>query len=213
MFLTHALRTLPKGPPPVPPPTTIGQAYGGGYYIGQISTSANSVATHYLVIGPLSSAESSSAKYQTSAVATGATSAIDGPANTVILKTVNSPIANFCTAVTAGGYTDWYVPAKNELEVCYYNAKPTTNANRTDYGINPNAVPARASNYTTGNPAQTSAAVFVAGGTQAFVNAAYWSSTEVNYGAALREYFVSGYFRPGIKSYSYRIRAIRRVAV
>jgi hypothetical protein len=33
-------------------PTTIGQAFGGGFYAGQISTTANSVATHYLIVGP-----------------------------------------------------------------------------------------------------------------------------------------------------------------
>ena len=41
-----------------PVPTVIGQAYGGGYYAGQIGVS--SVATHYLVIGPVASAQSSS---------------------------------------------------------------------------------------------------------------------------------------------------------
>ena len=35
-----------------PPPTVIGQAYGGGFYAGQISTTANGVATHYLIIAP-----------------------------------------------------------------------------------------------------------------------------------------------------------------
>jgi hypothetical protein len=33
-------------------PTVIGQAFGGGFYAGDISTTANSVATHYLVLAP-----------------------------------------------------------------------------------------------------------------------------------------------------------------
>jgi hypothetical protein len=35
------------------------------------------------------------------------------------------PSAHFCNNLTVGGFTDWYMPAKNELEVCYYNLKPT----------------------------------------------------------------------------------------
>jgi hypothetical protein len=106
------------------------------------------------------------------------------------------------------------MPAKNELEVCYFNLKPTTATNNTSSGINPNAVPARASNYTSGNPAQTSAAAFQSGGIEPFVAADYWTSTEASATNGGLQRFINGnqaYTRS--KTYTYRVRCIRRVAV
>jgi hypothetical protein len=60
------------------------------------------------------------------------------------------------------------MPAKNELEVCYFNLKPTTTSNNTGSGTNTNAVPSRGSNYTAGTPAQTAATDFQTGNTEAF---------------------------------------------
>jgi hypothetical protein len=107
------------------------------------------------------------------------------------------------------------MPAKNELEVCYFNLKPTTTSNNTGSGINPNAVPARASNYTAGNPARTSTAAFQVGGAEAFTAVEYWSSTgNSGTNTARPQWFSIGYQRPATaKSNSYLVRAVRRVAV
>lgn len=201
---------------PAAPPTVIGQAYGGGYYAGQIGVS--SVATHYVVVGPVASAESSSKQYKNANTDTpGANSDIDGPQNTAdIVADGNStvyPAGHFCNDLVIGGYTDWYMPAKNELEVCYFNLKPGTSNNNTSSGINPNAVPARASNYTAGNPTQTSATDFQFPATEAFVAAFYWSSTESVATASREQSFYTGYQRSDDKISSHRVRAIRRVAV
>jgi hypothetical protein len=200
----------------VAPPTVIGQAYGGGFYAGQIGVS--SVATHYLIVGPLASAQSTLAWKNANTATPGADSVIDGPQNTAdMVADGNStvyPCAHFCNNLSTGGQTDWYMPAKNELEVCYYNLKPTTANNNTSSGINANAVPARASNYTTGTPAQTSATDFQTGNTEAFAANVYWSSTEASATAPWAQYFSSGgqyYFAS--KNNSFRVRAIRRVAV
>jgi hypothetical protein len=83
----------------------------------------------------------------------------------------------------------------------------------TSYGINANAVPARASNYTTGDPAQTSASVFQTGNSEAFDSQRYWSSTESAASSAFRQYFLVGDQFDYIKDGSNRVRAIRRVAV
>jgi hypothetical protein len=123
------------------------------------------------------------------------------------------PAAHFCNNLVIGGFSDWYMPAQNELEVCYFNLKPGTIRNDTSSGINPNAVPARASNYTSGNPAQTSAAAFQSGGAEAFFNAYYWSSTEFSATLARRQYFGNGYLNNDDKFNSSRVRAVRRVAV
>jgi hypothetical protein len=197
-------------------PTVIGQAFGGGFYAGDISTTANSVATHYLVVGPLSTAQTS-LQWKTSNTSTsGTSSSIDGPANTaaqIAAGAASHPCANFCDNLSIGGFSDWYMPARNELEVCYFNLKPTTSTNNTGAGINPNAVPARASNYTSGNPAQTSAAAFQTGGAEAFASTFYWTSTEFATTASGIVFFVTGNQPNYGKILSYAVRAVRRVPV
>ena len=199
---------------PVPVPV-IGSAFGGGFFAGQISTAGNGVADFNLVVGPNASAFFNGKQWKTSNTTTaGTSSVIDGPANSTAMNDASHPAAQFCEGLTIGGFSDWYLPAKNEIEVCYYNLKPSTATNNTGYGINANAVPARASNYTSGNPAQTSVADFVTStGAEAFVAATYWSSTESSATNAWREYFADGYKGNTNKDISGRVRAIRRVAV
>jgi len=200
------------------PPLVIGQAYAGGFFAGQIGVSG--VATHNLVVGPVASAQSNLQWKNANTATAGADSVINGPQNTAdMVADGNStvyPCAHFCNDLSTGSQTDWYMPAKNELEVCYYNLKPTTASNNTSSGINPNAVPARASNYTSGTPAQTTAADFVTStGAEAFSAARYWSSTELSTTDPWGQNFTNGYqFSTGYnKNNSYRVRAIRRVAV
>jgi hypothetical protein len=200
-------------------PPVIGSAYEGGYFAGQIDQSGT---IYNLIVGPIASAEIGSKQYKNANTATaGADSVIDGPQNTIdIVADGNStvyPAAHFCNNLVIGGFSDWYMPAKNELEVCYFNLKPTTTANSTNSGINANAVPARASNYSGGspatNPAQTSATDFKSTGAEDFAATYYWSSTEDSATNAWIQIFGSGAQDSFPKTYSYRVRAIRRVAV
>jgi hypothetical protein len=197
-----------------PPPPAVGSVYGGGFFAGQISTAGNGIADYNLVIGPKASAQSKKAG-KTSNTGGDPTSVINGPANSAAMNSATYPAAQFCEGLTIGGFSDWYMPAQNELEVCYYNLKPTTTANYTSAGINPNAVPARASNYTSGNPAQTSATVFQTAGAQRFVDDFYFSSTQDtgNVIAAVTQYFGYGLVQSRQKAGSYKVRAVRRVAV
>jgi hypothetical protein len=205
----------------IPPVPVVGSAYEGGFFAGQIGVSG--VATHNLVIGPRSTAQTTNLFWKNSNTTTvGAESNIDGPQNTAdMVADGNStvyPCAHFCNNLSTGGQTDWYMPARNELEVCYYNLKPTTTSNDTSYGININAVPSRTSNYTAGTPAQTSAAAFQEGGAQAFIETVYWTSTarapSANYTTARAQTFGAGVqFTAAKRSYYYYLRAVRRVAV
>jgi hypothetical protein len=200
----------------VAPPTVIGQAYGGGFYAGQIGVSGT--ATHYIVVGPLASAQNTSVKWKNANTATtGADSVIDGPQNTAdMVADGNStvyPAAHFCNDLVIGGYSDWYMPAKNELEVCYFNLKPNTVSNNTSSGTNTNAVPSRASNYTSGTPAQTSATAFRTGNSEAFTDFNYWTSTEFSATFGWKQGFYDGRQSDGNKNNNYYVRAIRRVAV
>jgi hypothetical protein len=198
-------------------PPAIGSAFGGGFFAGQISTAGNGIADYNLVVGPVSSAQSTSKQWKTANTSTaGTSSVIDGPANSSAMNNASHPAAEFCEAVNVGGFTDWYMPAQNELDVCYFNLKPMTTSNNTSSGINANAVPARASNYTSGTPAQTTATNFKPVGVgEAFGEAYYWSSTEFSSTAAWWQYFPDGrQSNVGYtKTSSIRVRAVRRVAV
>ena len=213
--LPQQMQALVAGNWPLPPPSVIGQAFGGGYYAGQIGVGG--VATHYIIVGPVASAESSSIRYKNAnTAATGADSVIDGPQNTADMVADGSstvyPAAHFCNDLVIGGFSDWYMPAKNELEVCYYNLKPTIDSNVSD-GINTNAVPERTSNYTSGTPAQTSATDFKDTGAEDFTAVFYWASTEATTTRAWFQTFYDGNQDNDNKSGLYRVRAIRRVAV
>jgi hypothetical protein len=197
----------------------IGQAYGGGFYAGKINDSGTQ---YYLIVAPKASGENSASKWGDRFVTTGITSAISGPANSAALAAKGAlyQAAVFCENLTIGGYSDWYLPAKNELEVLYYFLKPTANANDTGwggYGANANAVSPEpiSTNYTTDSPAQTSAGIgFRAGETNAFTSNYYWSSTEGNTYNAWRQDFYNGDQDDdnGKDGYTY-VRAVRRIAV
>jgi hypothetical protein len=198
---------------------TVGDAYEGGFFAGQISTAGNGVADYNLVVGPMATAETTNIFWKNAQTVTpGADSLIDGPQNTAdMVADGNStayPCAHFCNGVTSGGFSDWYMPARHELEVCYYNLKPTTTSNSTTWGGNTNAVPSRGSNYTAGTPPQTSATNFQSTGSENFEgNLAYWSSTEASATTAFRQRFTYGGQYAEAKSLSRRVRAVRRVAV
>ena len=204
---------------PNTPPTVIGQAYGGGFYAGKIDVAGTQ---YYLIVAPKSS-ESSSRTWGVYGVTTGITSDINGPTNTTSLALLGASYqaAVFCNNLNAGSglnnYTDWYLPAKNELEVLYYNLKPTTGANNTSSGANTNAVSPEPynTNYTSGSPAQTSAGIgFRTGETNAFASNLYWSSTEYSpFGAWIQNFADGQQMEVNKASISYYVRAVRRIAV
>lgn len=208
-----------------PPPTVIGQAYGGGYYAGKISTAGTGTADYYLIVAPKASGEVSSKAFRTGAAASDPTSVINGPANSATMNDATHPAAQFCEGLSIGGYTDWYLPAKNELEVCYYFLKPTTSNNATAFGgsgSNANAVSPEpiSTVYTTSTPAQTSASSFQVGNSEAFASQVFWTSTEAVAGNpyAWIQYFAavgqdSGFQNTATKTDTYYVRAVRRVAI
>jgi hypothetical protein len=201
-------------------PLVIGQAYQGGFYAGQFSTAGNGIADYNLVVGSVSTAQFTGQWKNATTATAGADSVTNGIQNTADMVADGNatvyPCAHFCNNLVTGGYSDWYMPAKNELEICYFNLKPTTSINNTGSGINLNAVPSRASTYTSGNPAQTSATDFKNTGAEDFgtINA-YWASTEATATYANKQTFGTGAQNTAgyLKTYSYPVRAIRRVAV
>lgn len=206
----------------------IGTSYMGGYFAGQILYPTGQ--KYNLVVSPKSSGQSPSIKtwgpYPTS---TGATSEYDGASNTTTLAALGTVYegAYFCENLTINGYSDWYMPAKWELEVLFYYLKPVSDANYTGLssGANPYAVAPEpvSTNYTSSAPSQTSVSAFQSGNSEAIIedppatyNSLFWSSTEQSTTQAWFQYM--GTTLVGRQSYDNKatqgyVRAIRRVAV
>lgn len=208
------------GPAYVWPVAAIGDAYGGGFFGGQI----NDGGTIYnLVVAPKASGESSSLAVGPfgSSPPAGTTSVIDGPTNTANEAALGASwaAATFCNNLNAGsglnGYKDWYLPAINELEVLYYYLKPTTDTSANGFGANANATAPEPVNtaYSTGAaPTQTPSTRFKSGGAEAFEATYYWPST-LTYGYFVWvEGFTYGdqYNNNDRRGTAY-VRAIRRV--
>jgi hypothetical protein len=197
----------------------IGDAYEGGFFAGYISHTANGVATHALIVATRATGASgtgytitANSRWQNPTSLTGATSPFDGVANTALMT--NSPAANFCTGLTINGFSDWYLPARFELDIAYENLKPTTNGNTTSWGINNYSVPKRTANRTAGAPARTSIAAFQSTGAEPFVAAVHWSSTEISSTASWGLNFTDGSQGSfGNKLDAARVRAFRRIAL
>ena len=203
---------------------SIGDAYEGGFFAGLISHTANGVATHGLIVAPRATGATGSPypltdykQWKTSNTSTAGTSSdFNGSANSANMNDASHPAAQFCENLSIGGYSDWYLPARYELDIAYENLKPDTTSNNTSWGINAYAVPARASNRTAGAPARTSLAAFQTGGAEAFVAANHWSSTEVSAANAWILGFNDGFQGSDSKTnifFSLYVRAFRKFAL
>ena len=199
--------SLPSQPP------TLGSVYQGGYFAGQIQASG---IIYNLVVAPKSGGENSSVAYKTTSSAdTNPPSQNQeyGKLATDAFNDASHPAFQWAKGLSIGGYTDWYIPAKNELEIIYRNLKPSTDSNDTGSGANANAVPTPTLNYTASDPAQTSVAIFQAGGSEAFSGSYYVSASEFssNTGYAWRQSFITGWQNGSSKTSANYARAIRRV--
>ena len=206
----------------VAPPA--GTAVAGGYFGGQISTTGNGVADYNLIVAPAATGQDiAGITYKTSNSSDTNPNSQDevyGKLATDQFNDAAHPAFQWAKNLIIGGFSDWYIPAKNELEILYFNLKPTTDANTTSTGTNPNSVPARAINYTAGNPTQTASLLFQSGGSEAFATVnGYWSSSEFSSDTttAWRQFFFSGSQNGGSfaslgKNVNLYARAIRRVA-
>ena len=208
-----------------PFPAVIGEPFGGGYFAGYISHTADGNPTHALIVAPAATGATGTGytltttlQQKTSNTTTvGTTSLFDGLSNTNAMVAAgidDHPAAKFCVDLDIGGYSDWYLPAYEELQVAYFNLKPTNDANLDVYGASIYSVPTRQANYSAGYPAQTFHSLF-AGGVESFSAETHHSSTDGNISTRTR--FVS--FVDGStnllssKINNFNVRAFRRIAL
>jgi hypothetical protein len=207
-------------------PAVIGEPFGGGFFAGYISHTADGNPTHALIVAPRATGATGTGytlttqrQWKTTDTATaGANSVFNGAANTAAIVTAgiaDHPAAQFCVGLSIGGFTDWYLPAVAELNIAYFNLKPNTNSNFTGAGSNIYAVPSRGSNFTAGNPAQTALTAFVSGGEQ-FQSSDHWASSEASATNGNYYGFNSGFPGSRAKTTSTtaaNVRAFRRIAL
>jgi hypothetical protein len=203
----------------------VGTPYGGGYVAGFISTSANNIATHALIVAPRATGATGTGytlttilRWKTANTTTaGTTSAFDGAVNTAAMVTAgiaDHPAAEFCVNLNVGGFTDWYLPSRYELDVAYFNLKPNTAANNTSWGTNIYAIPQRNSNWSAAYPTQTNLTAWQAtAGSQAFVADFHWSSTEFSAGLAWALNLTSGFQNGYNRTNDTCVRAFRKLAL
>lgn len=202
----------------------IGDPFQGGYYGGLISHTADGVATHALIVAPAATGASGTGytlttmyQWKTTTVATANTgSTFDGAANTAAMVAAgiaNHPAAQFCVDLNIGGFSDWYLPAHLELEIIYFNLKPSISSNNTSTGINAYAVPPRTANYTSSIPARTLVAAFQQGNTESFTTPNHISSTELTATSARALRFDTGGQSSQVKTGTFMTRVIRKVAL
>jgi hypothetical protein len=204
-------------------PVNVGDAYQGGYFAGYISHTADGVPTHALIVAPRADGATGSSytlstnlQWKTANTTTaGTTSSFDGAANTAAMVTAgiaDHPAANFCVGLSIGGFTDWYLPARYELDIAYFNLKPGTVGNDTGWGSNVYAVPRRPLNNAPLFPRQTALTAFNTT-SQAFVADTHWSSSESSATNGWNLSFNNGNQINFGKDFGNRVRAFRRIAL
>lgn len=208
-------------------PTVIGQSFGGGYYVGKIAFGGN---TYAIIVAPKASGENSNVQFRNvlgGELSVSATNSYDGAYNSAVLNTSVHPAAQWAEALSIGGYTDWYLPSLQELQLAYRNFKPTSdlpavaNNQSPPTGYSPNAVPVYPG-YAQQPITTTTVTAFQDGNSEAFIaqlTNGYWNSTIIAAGTSTQGHaisFVNGASTGGAGFSETRFqyaRAFRRVQV
>jgi hypothetical protein len=108
------------------PPDTLGQSYNGGIYMGTIAAAGT---CYYLIVAPNATGCAQACQWKTTRTATAGTGSLtDGYANTYgPMDNADHPAGNWCATRTINGFSDWYLPAIDEIETFYDNGATSNN--------------------------------------------------------------------------------------
>ena len=200
------------------------------------------MARYRVIVAPKSSGETTAIAYKNanSAEPAACITLSEGRKATLAMVAAGTstvyPAAHWCNNRSIAGKTDWYLPARDELELCWRNLKPTAanhltgartnsavdyknlgsfNDATTGMGANLNSHPNGAA-YTTTVPGQVAAGKnFRTSEAEAFIygGSFYWSSSEFGATSAWRQHWHSN--DPGRHDNEYKantacVRAVRR---
>jgi hypothetical protein len=101
------------------PPTTLGQVYQGGYYTGVVDIGGG--VCYYMIVAPNATGCANCQWKVTRTASSGTCSTVDGRLNTSNMTNNDHPAANWTATRSIGGYSDWYLPARNETGTMYTN--------------------------------------------------------------------------------------------
>lgn len=213
------------------PPENFGDSFEGGYYAGNV---LKSDGIHAIIVSPKAQGENGGATilYRTSqAENPGTRSLVEGLNNSNAMNSGLYPAASYCRSLNIGGYDDWYLPARDELELCYRNLKPTTELNQFQnreksayvysplddepsdiMGYNRYSLP-QFSGYSASVPSQTISNNFKNTGSEFFIDNYYWSSTESSSTDVWFMFFNTGGQSLGFRQFGKFVRAIRSVRI
>jgi hypothetical protein len=192
-------------------PTVIGTPFEGGFFAGLYKQGDE---TRALIVSGKDGEVDDVEWGEYGQDITGAGSYTDGLANTKAMAEAGSELAKQVLALEIGGFNDWAIPARDQLEMLYRHFKPTTRTNSCTFrdGDNPSSLPAGYP-YTEPTPAQTGIEGFREGEEHALQAAWYWASTQHSSDYAWRQYFGNGVTFSYGKGGEARARAVRSVVV
>ncbi|SMG00363.1 hypothetical protein BSIN_3433 [Burkholderia singularis] len=120
-------------------------------------------------------------------------------------------IAERVLELRIGDFDDWFIPARDQLELACRGLKPTSEDNYVwRNGDNPSSLPPGYP-YTIHLPGQTEVELFREGGAEAFDDDWYWASTQYSAYGAWNQDFGDGRQGSASKDDKGRVRAFRSI--
>ncbi len=185
----------------------VGTAMLGGFFAGLVNISGQ---TKGIIVAPKATGEYKGQWAESDDRIEGAACPVDGQQNTLDMIAADTKLGKWAQALNIGGFTDWHIPSRDQLEIIYRALKPTAAENWLYSGVNISSLPPH-NLYTANEPKQCELAEFKEGGDQAFDTTWYWTSTQVGEAYVWIQYFGNGGQSHDWEYDDSRARAVRTI--